>query len=320
MKLRISQETSSPGWRSFIKNKKMKKEIIPGFSKNQLVELIDRLGGEDAVWKLLSGRFRIKIEDQIVIDQNGCFVPLPGLSVCEYENTFLPPKKIYDYESRLDNFSRSFPGLAPSLDEYHQTTKDLVRSLKLDPVLKNLLHGLWLPIILPNIQIVFSENGEGRDYGEVLEAIFLKEVGMAYQRMFPDKTFCSVYDLKNKTSIIDNGHKILLEKMAKKYVVCLIFFPFRGFSFNAAQSFVRLLPENFILPGPIGIMTAQTLFPDVLLSSSSVTFQCGATVANLNNNYTLYSYVNHQTGSFVYTKSDTSQLDEKLCTGLIYTG
>ena len=235
----------------------------------QTEALLNLLGGEDEALAVLRGEKTLRIEAPEIklFNKNGRRIPSKGLqnAVCDPDKDFrlIQPefKTMGDYTQRLIRFLQMFPG-PMSVAEFEGKTKKLVSELESNKLLVNLLNGVYLPIILPQIE------AKNFDYGTILENMFLSAVKKAYEAQFPGRNFYNYCkgELANRVSIVEGSrYEILVERMKQGIVYALYFpNPLQGFSVLASREQMAVLPESLILGGGIDASTAMVMYPDIL--------------------------------------------------------
>lgn len=231
----------------------------------QVEALINKLG-ENLALEILQGQKIVKIEEAIqsLFDKNGRRIPPKRLqnNVCDPDKNFYLKQPQIDYASRLVRFQEAFhPGPCISAAELEGKSEELVEKIKNDSQISNLLKGVYLPIILPQIPKNF-------DYGELLETTFLAAVEKSYKKQFPNRDFYNYRkgELKKEVEIIKNTrHGQLIEKM-KQGITIAIYFPnpLQGFSILASREQMQSLPESLFLCGGFDSATAMVMYPDIL--------------------------------------------------------
>lgn len=238
----------------------------------QYAALVQKLGGQGVVKKILSGELSLKLdgaEASLVkataklVDKHGRVIPAEGLqsAVCDPYRSFYLKQPAIDYGqvmTRLSTYLQVRVDLSAS--EFEGRANKLIEQLSADPRLSNLLKGVHLPILLPQMPV--------DDYGKVLDEVFLTAVWKAYTAAFPGQPFNNYCqgNLAGKVTIItETRHEQLLAKMSAGTVVG-IYFPtaFQGFSIPAAREQMIFLPENVILSGGLDIAMAMAMYPEIL--------------------------------------------------------
>lgn len=234
--------------------------------------LVNKLGGLEVVEKILSGELSFQIGGEAVeivkavkklIDKHGRVIPAKSLqsAVCDPNRDFYLKQPKIDYGqvmTRLSNYLQV--RVDCSAAEFERRANKLIEQLSADPRLSNLLKGVHLPIVLPQMPV--------DDYGKVLDEVFLTAVEKAYAAAFPGRPFNNYRkgDLAGKVTIItETRHEQLLAKMSAGTVVG-IYFPttLQGFSIPAVREQMASLPENVILSGGLDIAMAMAMYPEIL--------------------------------------------------------
>ena len=233
------------------------------------VALATKCGGLENVLAILRDEKAVKVEEILLklFDKNGRRIPKDlKNAVCDANRDFYLVRPcletVADYADRLVRFQKAFrEGPVMSAAEFEGRGKELIAEIENNKNLCNLLKGIYLPIILPQL-------GNLNDYGENLERVFLPAVEFSYEKQFPGQKFHNYRenDLTGKVSIVPGTrHEKLIEKMKQGYVVA-IYFPnsLQGFSFNASREQMATLPESLILVGGFDAASAMAMYPDIL--------------------------------------------------------
>ncbi len=223
-----------------------------------------KLGGLENVKAIIQGdkAVEIKIKDSVALlfDKHGRRIPkdLENLVRDPFKDFHLEQPEI-DYAERLIRFTDVFH---LSCAEFKKESKELIKKIKNNSQTSNLLNGVYLPIVLPQIK------AKNFDYGRILEEVFLTAVGKAYKKQFPSRDFINYRtgDLQGKVSIIpESRHDQLINKMKEDMVVGIYFpNPLQGFSILAAREQISTLSEDLILSGGFDTSAATAMYPDVL--------------------------------------------------------
>jgi hypothetical protein len=157
-------------------------EILNQFSASRQLALINAIGGPDACKDVLARRKRIILEDVIrkFVDKHGRFIPFEGMqssvSDADYDFNLQQPK--LDYGLRLAMIMEILHcGPTISAAEFQGRSEKIIARVKANKQLSNLLKGVYLPIVLPQMEI--------KDYGQTLEENFLPAVERVYKKQFP---------------------------------------------------------------------------------------------------------------------------------------
>lgn len=237
-----------------------------------MLALLNKLGTEVAQ-KIASGELAVEIKDGKLavqpavcplFDRHGRRIP-KGLqnevlnANHEYRLKELAEFKYIERLGRINQFFKQ--NLAVPTGEFITKVTTLITKIKSDPGLKNIFHGVYLPICIPQIKV--------DDYGRVLEEMFLPAVKRAYEAEFKRREFHShllAGSLAEQVSVVEESrHQRLVDAMSQGPVIG-IYFPtvLQGFSISASREQMSSLPEDFILSGALDIATAIVMYPDVL--------------------------------------------------------
>ncbi|MFA6304569.1 MAG: hypothetical protein WCV73_04965 [Patescibacteria group bacterium] len=156
-------------------------------------------------------------------------------------------------------------------DVVEDRVNSLLSTIKLDKKIKNLLKGVYLWFVIPQMDIA--------DLGEATKK-FIKVAAASYCRRDPSYRQSEIEpsNLAGQVEItLNSRYGQLIEKVSNGPVVG-IYFPgsLQGYSENARQEQMESLPENCILSGPLEMAISSIMFPDVLEKSFSANFHCSA--------------------------------------------
>ncbi len=261
-----------------------KLDVLKEMTGGQMAALIHKVGGLEVVHQILQGKVAITIADVIrkFFDKNGRGIPENlEASVCnpnsEYKLT--QPEVLTNgymaaaYE-RVEKFLSDPLGRGMlSYGSYQELVHMLIERLKADETTANLLKGVYLPIVIPQLVV--------EDYGDTLETVFISGVENSYKDQYPKRTFTNYRkgELAGNVSIVEGSrHDQLVTKMAEAPVVGIYFpNPMQGFSVNAQREFVQTLPEGFLLSSGFDTATAMLMYPGVLAESNKTPgYDCAA--------------------------------------------
>ncbi|OGL84328.1 hypothetical protein A3J03_00345 [Candidatus Uhrbacteria bacterium RIFCSPLOWO2_02_FULL_46_25] len=215
-------------------------------------------GGNEAVHALLRGEMKVILQDAIVllVDATGRCIPLPTIKGehVDANRDFCLVQPAIDYAAILGRLQQFFaPGMKfVSAEEFAKQATALITRIRETKQVANLLKGVCLPIVLPQITVA--------NYGQTLEETFLTAAERAYQAQYPDRTFYNYRagTLAGQVQIVEESrHQRLVEKMAKGPVVLIHFpNPMQGFSIPADRKMISALPEGFMLAGALDTATS----------------------------------------------------------------
>ena len=236
----------------------------------QTEALLNLLGGEEKAKAILRGEKILRIEalEIKLFDKNGRRIPPKGLqnAVCDPDKDFYLVqtefRKAKDYANRLVRFQEAFHPGPVSAADFETKSKELIDELKANKLFANLLKGIYLPAVLPQIE------AKNFDYGRTLEQTFLSAVESAYKKQFPNRSFCNYRkgELEGQVSIVSGARQEILVERMKRGIVYAIYFPnpLQGFSPLASREQMSELPESLILGGGFDTCVALMMYPDVL--------------------------------------------------------
>ncbi len=218
--------------------------------------------------RLMAGEIRLVMEEAacVLFDRHGRRIPPQGMktSVVDADRNFYLDQKVMkleDYGLRL-TLAAGYLGRSIAIDpeEFVDRANALRERIRGDERLANLLHGVHLPIALPQIAI--------GDYGTALEVVFLPAVGRSYEIAFPGRKFYNHRrgTLAGQVTVAEGSrHCDLLAAMVAGPVVGL-YFPtaLQGYSALACLEQMAILPDNTLLAGALEPAMALIMYPDIL--------------------------------------------------------
>jgi len=233
--------------------------------------LLNRLGIETAR-RIAKGELQVQFANGMAVvkpaivslfDKHGRRIPPEGLKslVADANQDFCLKQPKLDYGrliARAVEFLQQGPIMSAA--EFEARSNAILKQIKSDKQLVNLLKGVYLPIVLPQMA--------GNDYGQMLGEVFLTAVERSYTTTFTDRSFNNYQrgELTGKITIaVGVRHEQLIAKMAVGSVVG-IYFPtaLHGFSIPAAREQMASLPDNVILSGGLDIAVAMAMYPEIL--------------------------------------------------------
>ncbi|MDD4995663.1 MAG: hypothetical protein PHW53_04355 [Patescibacteria group bacterium] len=242
------------------------------WTTGQLNALVKLLGEKNAL-RLLRGELKLKVSEDgataelakaalKLFDKNGRRIPPRDMSaaVCNPNRKFHLIQPKLDYAERHRRYFELFGDPGMIADEFYARSEALMAKLKADESLVNLLKGVHLPVILPQLP-------ESFDYGELLEKRFLSAVAKAYVSEFSDREFVHHRqgELVSKVEIVHSSHERLVAELRVGPRVALFFpNPLQSFSIHADREQMATLPGSLHLGGGIDTAVIMALYPDVL--------------------------------------------------------
>ena len=232
--------------------------------------LLNRLGGADVARRIASGELKVDITNGVAVlkpklaalfDHHGRRVPPQGLKspVVDANRDFRLRQPKLDYDQLIARAVELLQqGPIMSGAEFAARAKAIIGQVKANQKLANLLKGVYLPIVLPQMLVA--------DYGQTLDEVFLTAMEKAYIAAFPKRSFNNHLqnNLAGKVTVAPNTrHEQVLAKMGAGSVVG-VYFPtaLQGFSIPASREQMASLPENVILSGGLDIASAMVIkFP-----------------------------------------------------------
>jgi hypothetical protein len=253
-------------------------EIAKELTGGQVAAILNKVAGEgsdeekrERLGALLRDELEVQLVERILklFDKNGRRIPSKGLqaAVCDPDRDFhfVQPQlvEVAHYAARLVRFQEAFRvGPVMSAADFEGRSKKLIAEIKGNKNLANLLSGVHLPVILPQLE------SEVADYGETLEEVFVPAARSAYKKQFPGRKFYNYWEgkLAGKVSIIpESRHDRLIAKMQAGPLVALYFpAPLQGFSMLASREQMATLSEELWLAGGFDTLAAIAMYPDVL--------------------------------------------------------
>lgn len=295
-------------------------QSVSGWEIGQLAALLHKIGGSEIGRAILRDEVTIEVREVIrkLVDKNGRLIPAKELTgnVCDPNKKFELTQPQNNTSKQFTRFMQFFPQDMQfvSVEEFTKRSVELVSQLRRNSLLSNLLEGVFIPVCFPKLEI--------SDYGKSLEEIFLAAAEKAYSEQFPGRTFNNYRkgELAGKVEIISGSrHGKLLAKMAEGPVVGILLFPMQGFSINASRQQIPVLPEELLLSGAIDIMTAVTMYPDVLgRDFNTPGYLCSANSWR-SAEYSLYAGADGDDFSFAHT-GNLAVADVYYSSGLLFIG
>jgi len=142
--------------------------------------------------------------------------------------------------------------------QFKVETERLLALIRDDFRIAKITNGVWLPLILPQLEI--------KDLGTALEWC-LKGVGNSYGKAFSDRSFNNYRKgtLAGEVNIVDGSrHEQLVERMRQGPVMGIYFpNPLQRFSIRASWEQMETLSNEFILSG-LDIAIAMVTYADIL--------------------------------------------------------
>jgi len=198
----------------------------------------------------------------VLFDANGRCIPGPleakvQRKVRRYFRCDQPKYSLNDIYERAGRFIGE---LTLGVEEFKEHVTRMIREIREDPNLANLLSGPFVPFILP-------QQPED-DIGKLLQQKYLPAVANAFYDTYPNYEFID----HNKTPVLDRlrvaaatRHQELLEKLADSDVVGIYFPAFDGYSLAAAREQISYLPPSFSLAGSADTCGALVAYPGLLM-------------------------------------------------------
>ncbi len=218
---------------------------------------------EEILRGVLTGDLQIVIQygEQVLFDRHGRRIPPSGLigKACDANRAFYLNQPPPDYAGRLARLQSSGLQISVSVDDFKGRSEAILAKVGANEQIKNLLKGVYLSVVIPQTNLT--------DLGELTEK-FVAVAGDAYRRQFPNRPFTNhrAGELAEQVSIVESSrYQRLLDAMAQGLVVGM-YFPacLQGFSIHAQREQMKILPEQFILSGPIEASMSWLMYPDIL--------------------------------------------------------
>lgn len=195
-----------------------------------------------------------------LFNKSGRRIPPPNLTVAEANNSFSlqHPRDRY-CSQRLCRFNGT--GLEPGVftADFDSRVDELIERLRQDNRLRGIFSGVFLPIMVPQMQV--------EDCGQTAEQL-VTTAGQAYVREFIGREFTNHRqgELAGDVTIVpESRHQELVDQIARASVAG-IYFPIalQGFSVGAQRAQMSSLPKGFLLSGVIDSAMALLMYPDIL--------------------------------------------------------
>jgi hypothetical protein len=239
---------------------------------NQWIALGNKLGGLETVKSILLSELTPEIKrcTRVLIDSHGRRIP-DGLRIpvcdADYKRAYIEQPDMSagmeSYDARTRQLLHSgVATVAPG--NLMREVELLAMLIRVNPVVSNILKGVWLPLSLPKLG-TGAETGE--DLGEALDC-YLRAINASCLRKFKGEiSFLRhrVAPLSGKVSIFPGTRQErIIEKMRENCVVGILFpTALQGFSVDAQRKQIASLPEGFSLAG-VEMAIAAVMYPDVL--------------------------------------------------------
>lgn len=208
------------------------------------------------------------------VDNTGRLYPKPwmnGVTSPSWRHRFVQPEFSYDQvHARIAKYFPKAPLV--SKEEFEARATALMDEVGKDATRRNLLNGVHLPIVLPQLP-------EG-DYGELFEKIYIRAVRRSHLNRSRSHTFHNARkgDLARMVCPVEPRHFALVDLMREGPVVGVYFAnPLQGFGIEAADRMIKELPQGYSLSGGFDAAVAYAAYPDTLASGTgSVSTVCAA--------------------------------------------
>lgn len=260
---------------------------LKGFDAGRTLALIKKLGGRKNAELILSDDYTIELKKKFnkLFDKDGRRIPQGLISeVRDANKTYYlnqpEMKTIDDYVQRLNLLIEVFTKIwtesqlkavsSITAEGFKEGVECLITMIKSDLCVANIMKGVWLPIILPQL---FDS-----DLGNIFEW-FAKGAGESYLNHFEKKDvrFCNYFQLRlsgNITVADSSRHEQLIERMRQGPVLGIHFSnSLQGFSASASKEQLLTLPEGFILSG-LDTPIAMAMYPDILMRDHDTPALC----------------------------------------------
>lgn len=218
---------------------------------------------EETLKGVLDGDLQIVVQqaDKGLYDRNGRRIPPRGLvaAVCDPNRDYCVSQPQLDYANRLTRLQQAGLTAGITAADFEAHSSALLSAIGQDGQIKNLLKGVYLPIVIP--QMVITNLGETTE--KLVEA-----AGISYQREFTDRPFTNHRkgELAGQVSVVaGTRYEQLINQLAQGDVVG-IYFPacLQGFSVDAQREQLTSLSPEFILSGCIDIPMGWAMYSDIL--------------------------------------------------------
>ena len=198
-----------------------------------------------------------------LFDDHGRRIP-PELKSAVHGDTrqrFSCAQPVIDYGEIHTRIKRHFGARdALSASEFESRAEMILKGLRSDSRIKNIVDGVRVPFFLPKATYA--------DVGQDLDETYLPAVQRSFQEKFPERSFTNYCKsgLAGKLGIASGSrHEQLLAAMQHGVVVGYYFPCLLEYSVPAAIEQMRALPGQFLLAGGFDTCAAFVGSPDLLL-------------------------------------------------------
>jgi hypothetical protein len=197
-----------------------------------------------------------------LVNEYGQFIPA-GLSapVVAPNPEYFLARPADDYEDRFNRMAGAFncASKITALDFIERTSK-VIEAVRSNDRLANLLSGVYLRLLLPQITI--------DSHSRVLEEIFLPAAKAAYEKEFPGRKFVNLQEnqLINEVSLVPGIRYEKLISAMEKGPVPAVYFPlaFLAYSILAVREIIPILPGIIIPSGVYDLSAAIAGYADIM--------------------------------------------------------
>jgi MoaA/NifB/PqqE/SkfB family radical SAM enzyme len=265
----------------------------------------------------LTGEAPATVADGAWFDAQGRLVPT-GVSEPVHATSrryFQLRQPRIDYAGILARTTATLGGTGlPSAIAFRDRIDTVLRDLAADPATRDLLHGVYVPFVLPQ--------AAHDDIGTALDQRYLPAVAQACAAMQPAQTFVNHHQtgLVDRLRVGGGRHDRLIRAMAAGPVVGVYFPALSEYGIPAARARVAALPERFLLAGGYDTCAALIAAPDLLRHDDRyppVLWLAGLDAEKAEANYHFEAYGRDLTFN---RRVHFGQAAESWCSGLVVLG
>ena len=163
-----------------------------------------------------------------------------------------------------DRFNNFLPGEYLSKKDFKEKINSLLKKIKLDSTLKNMLNGTHVPFMFPKVSF--------NDLGIFSNDILLLAVKKSFESSFAGRSFTNHYSGDMKDTFIEfceSNQNLFKDNFSKRPSVGLYFPVMREYSVAASIERTKTLPSGLILSGIVDTSCALIGSPDLLINDDA---------------------------------------------------